>query len=117
MRQENEKRMAPRMALDADFCEVAAPGGAGHLVIVRDISLGGIRVEFSSCEETSDLTPGSEVVVSDMPEAWEGLAGKTFSGYMAWRDGHLAGICFDTPLPAGIEDFWYYRIMQLDLKA
>ena len=50
-----EKRQAPRIVLDADFCEVALPGGEGHLAIVRDISLGGVRVEFSSTDERNNF--------------------------------------------------------------
>lgn len=112
-----EKRQAPRIAMDADFCEVAGPGGAVHLAIVRDISLGGVRLEFSSCDETADLCQDCEVVIKDLPEAWEGLSGKSFSGRMVWRDGHFAGVAFFQPLPAATKDFWFFRLMQLDLRA
>ncbi len=112
-----EKRQTPRIAMDADFCEVALPGGQGHLAIVRDISLGGVRVEFSSCDETSALCTGCPVQVRDLPEAWEGLAGKSFPGRMVWREGLFAGIAFSQPLPAETKDFWYFRLLQLDLRA
>lgn len=113
-----EKRQAPRMTLDADFCEVTpASGGPGQLAIVRDISQGGLKLEFSCCGLLEGLEPGCEVLVGDMPVAWAGLAGKTFAGRVAWRDGALAGIALNEPLPIESPSLWSFRLLQLDLLA
>ena len=56
-------------------------------------------------------------MVRDLPEAWEGLAGKSFAGRMAWLDGVFGGIAFVEPLPAETKDFWFFRLMQLNMQA